>query len=245
MKIAYDYRRNVHTAGSARVALAMLLADQLPNSLLDVGCGPGLWTRAALAMGIEDTVAMDGVTPPNGELGFPPGHFREVDLAKSWNLERRFDVALCLEVAEHLPEESAPALVASLTRHADWVIFSAACPGQLGQHHVNCRWPAYWQGLFNERGFICDDSARWILWQVDEIEPWYRQNVFFARRSPEAGSETRIPAVIHPAMLPLVSAVDADVVPHGGMPAAWYLALTLKAVSRKLSRWMRRRGDSV
>ena len=95
-------------------------------------------------------------------------------------------------------------LVTSIVDHADTVLFSAACPDQFGQHPVNCQWPKYWQDLFNGHGFACDESIRWSIWIDSRIEPWYRQNIFFARYNPEnAGREKRISPVIHPDMIDL------------------------------------------
>jgi len=79
-------------------------------------------------------------------------------LTRSWDLKRKFDAVLCLEVAEHLDSAFAPTLIDALIKHGNLIYFSAACPGQTGQHHVNCQWPVYWQQLFNERGFACEDD---------------------------------------------------------------------------------------
>ena len=57
---------------------------------------------------------------------------------------RRFDLALCLDVTEHLPRECADPLVTLLTSLAPVVAFSAAIPVQDSYNHVNCQWPAYW-----------------------------------------------------------------------------------------------------
>ena len=80
-----------------------------------------------------------------------------------WNLEPKFDLALCLEVGEHLESRAAKVLVEALAAHADEIVFSAACPGQPGRHRVNCQWPGYWQGMFDESGFSCSDAIRWRI----------------------------------------------------------------------------------
>ena len=49
----------------------------------------------------------------------------------------RYELAVCLEVAEHLNESSADNLILQLTNLANRVLFSAAIPGQGGLHHVN------------------------------------------------------------------------------------------------------------
>ena len=144
-------------------------------------------------------------------------------------LGRGFDVVLCLEVAEHLPEASAEALISSIVAHADEILFSAAIPGQPGQHHVNCQWPTYWQSRFNAHGFSCDDAPRWEIWDDDRVEPWYRQNLFRATRNPSlAGREPRIKAVVHPRFIGAFSNAAVrermQQVEGGSEPGAWYLA---------------------
>ena len=50
-------------------------------------------------------------------------------------------------MAEHLSPEAGAGLVASLARHGDVLLFSAASPGRGGEFHVNERSPEYWRSL--------------------------------------------------------------------------------------------------
>jgi SAM-dependent methyltransferase len=240
--IDYDHSRNLHTAAGPREAFQEIFAAGLPRSLVDVGCGTGTWMKAALDAGIQDVFGVDGIAVPADTFLVPRSLFVQQDLTQPWDLGRRFDVALCLEVAEHLDESYAGTLLDVLTAHADKIVFSAACPGQRGQHHVNCRWPDWWQRRFNDRGYVCDDSVRWRIWGNHSIEPWYRQNLFVASHSPSsAGSEPRLPAVVHPDLLEDV-AWDQVVAKHlrqienGSQPVSWYLSRTFLAVARKCAR---------
>jgi hypothetical protein len=88
-----------------------------------------------------------------------------------------FDIALSLEVAEHLPDQRAQRFVHDLCRLAPIVIFSAAIPGQGGTGHVNEQWPDYWYHLFEAEGFVVDSGFRYTIWDDDRIENWYRQNI--------------------------------------------------------------------
>jgi SAM-dependent methyltransferase len=182
MIIEYDHSSNLHTLVGPQATLPVLFANEKPLSLLDVGCGNGTWLKAAIDFGIPDVFGVDGVEVPPDKMYIPAENIRHQDLTRPWNLGRRFDAVLCLEVAEHLDSSFAPLLIDALVKHGDRIYFSAASPGQSGQHHVNCQWPAYWQRLFNEHGYVCEDNLRWLIWDDSQIEPWYRQNLFLARQ---------------------------------------------------------------
>lgn len=105
------------------------------------------------------------------------------DLEKPLALDRRFDLVLCLEVAEHLPPTAAEILIDSLTRHADHILFSAAVPSQGGTHHVNEQLLTYWVELFAKRGFLLVDLVRGRIWENTSTLWWLRQNcVLFVQR---------------------------------------------------------------
>jgi SAM-dependent methyltransferase len=237
--IDYDHSQNLHTLAGARAALSVLFADSKPQSLLDVGCGVGTWLKAALESKISDVFGVDGIAVHPEKFLVSKSLFRQQDFTKAWDLGRKFDAALCLEVAEHLDAEFAEPLIDSITRHADTVIFSAACPGQGGQHHLNCQWPSYWQNLFNQKGYACVDSLRWKLWDDERVEPWYRQNIFLAHReASRAGTEPRIPSVVHPAIITgmLQDEFHQNVtgIAEGRMPFAWYLHTLFKVLPIKI-----------
>jgi SAM-dependent methyltransferase len=246
MSIDYDHNKNPHTPESPRVALPLIFSEWKPASLLDVGCGTGTWLQAALEFGIATVAGVDGIQVAQDQFLVSPNLFAPRDLTAPLNLGRKFDAALCLEVGEHLDSRHAETLVESLTAHADFVVFSAACPGQPGQHHVNCQWPVYWQRFFNQFGFVCGDSIRWRLWDVEDIQPWYRQNIFTARRDPgEAGKEKRIEPVVHPDMLPLLMEACCTArqsqIEKGALPFRWYLSAPFKAITAKVLQRMSHR----
>lgn len=227
---AYDYRLNTHTLAGPAEVLKRVVEAYHPRSLVDVGCGPGTWLTVAHQQGLTDIFGVDFFD--NAHL-FPPAikHlFRRVDLSADWSLDRRFDVALCLEVAEHLPHESSATLVRCLTRHADTVVFSAAAPRQGGQNHINCQWPSFWQRLFNQQGYACDDRLRWLLWDRPDVEPWYRQNLFVASKVGEAPvQEPPLKSVYHP---DVVSTLVQELVQRQDTVGAHVKAVVRKALGR-------------
>jgi SAM-dependent methyltransferase len=246
--IDYDHSQNLHSTDDARAALDVVFPGGVPASILDVGCGTGTWLRTIAQAGVTDYLGVDGVDIPANELLIERDHFIQMNIATEWDLGRRFAAALCLEVAEHLPPENAGTLIDALARHSDLIVFSAACPGQPGQHHVNCQWPSYWQALFNVRGYVCNDEVRWRLWDNEGVDPWYKQNMFIARRAPGAGSEPRLRPVVHPEMIPCISAevavqtldAEATELSHGYRSMGWYLNILAHALAAKARRKLAR-----
>ena len=244
-KIDYSHAGNVHTLDGPRIALPILLELTHSQSILDVGCGRAFWLKAALDLGIANVFGVDGVDINPSDLLIPKSLFQVQDLTQLMHLGRKFDLALCLEVGEHLYSQFASVLIETLTTHADTVVFSAACPGQEGQHHVNGQWPAYWQKLFNDRGFACFDELRDRIWDESGIEPWYRQNLFIARRAEpgQAGMEQRIIARVHPGVIEGI--VNTSIHQHdalveaGGMPFSWYLKLPFTVFGGRFARLLR------
>jgi SAM-dependent methyltransferase len=162
---------------SAAVVVPKLLALAPVASVVDVGCGTGGWIAAFLAAGIADTLGVDGPWVAEDQLRIPPAHFRRADLSQPLHFDRRFDLALALEVAEHLPPERAEGFISDLLSAAPLVLFSAAVPGQGGEGHVNEQWPQWWAERFARAGALCLDPYRHVLWQDDRVAWWYRQNM--------------------------------------------------------------------
>lgn len=136
-------------------------------SVIDVGCGTGAWAAVAgqlgrAAYGVDFGVPLDLTTCV----------YVDHDLTDGYDCLA--DLAICLEVAEHLPESSAQVLVQGLA-HAELVLFSAATPGQPGVGHVNCQPHDYWHDLFAAHQMY----PTFIGDQFDEpVADFYRRNLY-------------------------------------------------------------------
>ena len=103
--------------------------------------------------------------------------FRPSDLSQPIDLGRRFDLVQSLEVAEHLPADRAADFIDTLTAHAPFVMFSAAVPGQGGEHHINEQPLEYWRKKFHDRGYVAIDYIRPQLAANLRVQHWYRYNI--------------------------------------------------------------------
>jgi len=163
--------------------LPLVLSVMQVKSAVDVGCGVGVWTSKLLERGVTDVVGIDGDYLNHELLRIPLDRFQAWDLAKPIMIGRRFDLAICLEVAEHLPPTRAEGLVEDLVRLAPVVLFSAAIPGQGGLNHINEQYLSYWVSHFAARDYVLLDIIRPALWNEERCGLWYRQNaVLFAHK---------------------------------------------------------------
>lgn len=166
---------------SARIALPFVRQAVDPSSVVDVGCGQGGWLSIWNEMGLRDVCGYDGNYVDKSRLLIDPSLFVACDLEKPLTVTRRFDLAQCLEVAEHLPSSTAEDLIASLCNLSDVVLFSAAQPGQGGERHINEQRPSYWAKLFRTHNYFPFDCLRPHLVHKRNVSPWYRYNpILFA-----------------------------------------------------------------
>ena len=149
-----------------------------PKTVVDVGGGVGVFLSEYKRKGAREVLNIDGDWVPENLLQIDKNSFLRHDLTKPLSIKKRYDLAICLEVGEHLDKRYSYTLVKTITSLSDVVLFSAAIPGQGGTHHVNEQWPQYWAVKFEKFGFVPIDILRYKLWDNDKIEVFYRQNIF-------------------------------------------------------------------
>lgn len=167
---------------SAQYIVPLVLNYLQPKNVIDVGCGIGTWLSVFKEYGLE-ILGCDG-DYARKLLWIEQEEFRDIDLEKTIRMEKKFDLAITLEVAEHLSAARSDSFVYDLTCLSDFVLFSAAIPGQGGFKHINERFLSYWIMKFRRFGYIPVDCIRPFIWLNKEIEYWYRQNIIlFCRKT--------------------------------------------------------------
>src|SRR5947208_1186881 len=80
------------TIGRRIVPLALELVK--PSSVVDFGCGIGMWLAAFRDEGIEDVLGIDGSYVDRRQLRVPSDAFIASDLTQPVSLSRTFDLAV-------------------------------------------------------------------------------------------------------------------------------------------------------
>lgn len=190
---------------SAEVVIPIVLSLFKVNSAVDIGCGVGGWLKTLSQYGVSDFQGLDGDYVSAEMLQIPAENFTPTDLSRSFSLPRKYDLAISLEVAEHLPESSADEFVESIVNAAPVVLFSAAIPLQGGLNHINEQWQSYWASKFARHGYVAIDCIRPAIFRDPRVASWYRQNILIFCE----------PAKVPPSLSPVTSAYQLDRVDHG------------------------------
>lgn len=204
---SYYDRQRTGSRRSAAIVLPIVFEYIRPASIVDVGCGVGTWLSAADQLGVQTLVGFEGawVLDVPAEPGRQTVRTCELDkqLTIPADLPKKYDLALCIEVAEHLPEARSLSLVDDLCSLSDVVLFSAAVPGQLGSNHINEQWQGFWAQKFDAQGYLAFDVVRPVIWDNSEVETWYRQNLILYVKREKASimgglTPARMLNVMHP-----------------------------------------------
>lgn len=211
MESRYCHDTSVHNLLAPKEIVPKLIDFFSPKSVVDVGCGLGTFLHVFMENGVTDILGIDGpwVNKTLVSQNIPLDTFLEKNLEEDINIDRRYDLAICLEVAEHLHQIYASELVSKLTDLSDIVIFSAAIPSQGGQNHINEQWLTYWEKLFDAHGYVLYDILRPQIWDNPDIFFWYKQNmVVFAKKGCVSDS------LLHAESKPIRNIVHPDLFLH-------------------------------
>ena len=182
MEVKYVHDTAIHNTKAAEVIVPLILDRYKINSVVDVGCGIGTWLSVFGRYAIE-YIGIDGDYVDRSLLCINEDDFKCLDLNNKFSLNKKYDLAICLEVAEHLEIKSAPLFIECLCNLSDLVIFSAAIPLQGGQNHLNEQYPWYWLSIFESLGYYLVDDIKPDIWGNSNVEWWYQQNIMILKKT--------------------------------------------------------------
>jgi len=178
--VKYIHDENTHNQTDPSILVPLFMEMFSPRSVCDVGCGTGNFLYAFKNNGVGKVTGFDG-TWANKELlakHLAKDEFVTIDFEGALpQPPQKFDLALNLEVAEHVSEKRSDDLIDFLTGLSDTIVFGAAIPGQGGFNHINEQWEEYWEAKFNKRGYKKYDIIRHRIISNKAISWWYRQNM--------------------------------------------------------------------
>jgi SAM-dependent methyltransferase len=130
------------------------------RSVADIGSGTGPYTnefrkRGLSCTGFEYSPKARAIATQRLGLQLEPF---DLSLDGTWP-RSGYDLAVCIEVAEHVPANLGDRLVSVCARAAPHIVFTAAAPGQGGQGHVNEQPKEYWIERFARHGRVWNESA--------------------------------------------------------------------------------------
>jgi len=201
----YYERRSNLSFTSAKKTLRYLKKVYDFSSVVDFGCGTGTWLKVCQEIGCTEILGLDDYTEES-LLEIPKENFMRKNIGEPVQLQKKYDLAISLEAAEHLGVDCSENIVINLVHASDVILFSAALPGQGGTNHVNEQPPNFWATKFKKHNFVQYDFLRSLIWEEDEVAWWYKQNIFLYINEnsqnkiglPDLGNDLSFKHIVHP-----------------------------------------------
>lgn len=170
-----------------------------PDSMIDIGSGSGPWSKVALELGVSKVSCIEGDWIKDLPTFISKSHFRYFDLEKPLDIKEKYELLICLEVAEHISKARAKTFIQDLCKLSDLILFSAAIPGQSGTNHINEKWLSDWASDFSKFNYGVIDDIRAVIWNIPEIDDWYKQNiVIFKKNTNNLSTVNNVLDFVHP-----------------------------------------------
>lgn len=154
-----------------------------PKSVIDFGCGTGIYLYFFSTFGIEYLKGLEGCQ--NAINLALVKNIEKYDISKKIKLNTKYDICLCFEVAEHIHKKYAETLIHNLCIASDIILFSAAIPKQTGRHHINLQPKQYWINKFEFEGFIYQESVTQnIINKMPSLKSiaWIKNNIMIFKK---------------------------------------------------------------
>lgn len=174
-----------HERGSAKILSIWLDRQFHMNSIVDIGCGNGVFLLDFMESG-KDILGIDYEDNAKKLIG---KRLVIADLTKPLELDKKYELALCIEVIEHIDQKYEDVVIQSIANAADIIVFSGAKPNQIGENHINCQAKEYWLEKFNAVGIELwieksEELIEYISAQSEFLKcPWLVENLMILKRS--------------------------------------------------------------
>ncbi|MBU2575472.1 class I SAM-dependent methyltransferase [Patescibacteria group bacterium] len=137
---------------SPKIFAEIIKTHYNPKSVVDIGCGCGLYLQELEKLGIK-IFGIDGSPAASRNLVIDRSKFLLQDVTVDFFLPEQFDCVICFEVAEHISTDKSEVLVDNITRTSDLVFFATAPKGQGGHDHINEQDAQFWIDKFFVKGY--------------------------------------------------------------------------------------------
>jgi predicted TPR repeat methyltransferase len=157
-----------------------------PKSLIDIGCGNGVLLESLRAYnvttkGIEGSINGVQICTTKGL------NVAQYDLRKKIVHTDTFDVAVSIEVAEHIEEEYVDIFIDNVCSFSDTIILTASPVDDGGVYHHNVKDKTYWKEKFLERNYYEVVYVDFLCDLVESIPPrreyLYNNMIVFKRKN--------------------------------------------------------------
>ncbi len=148
------------------------------KAVVDIGCGHGLYTKEINAAGIY----CDGFDGNPNTPKLTDGQCLVTDFSIPQKFPLKYDYALCLEVAEHIPPEYESVFIKNLIECGnEGIILSWAIPGQGGHGHFNERDNKYVIDLITNKGYKYNSDHTNLLRGMVNL-PWFKNTLLIFQK---------------------------------------------------------------
>ena len=173
---------------SAKAFVDIILEHFSPKSIIDIGCGAGIYLFEFKKKGIKNVFGIDGSEHAKSSFLLSKNKLEIFDLAKEYKADKKYDLCLCIEVAEHLREEDADTLIKTIIKSSDLVIFTAAVPGQGPRSidHINEQPHKYWIDKFSQNNYcFLDDLTKEMRLKMERkrVVWWIVNNLMIFKKN--------------------------------------------------------------
>ena len=175
-------------------AIVKVLKNEKAANIIDLGCGMGNYVKALREQGFE----CDGFDGNPNTVILTNGMAKVLDFSIPFNLHKKYDWVLSLEVGEHIPQEFEKIFLDNVVNHAKkGIILSWAIPGQKGDGHVNCKSNRYIIQQMKKRGWRYDlPTARDL--RKEAALGWFKNTIMIFRNTGKTKSIFQIiPSFFH------------------------------------------------